>query len=92
MDLLLYNPTYLVLTRLLAGAMKSYVTSQNVLDKRTPCKIINVVGFSEFLRSQGYKLVFKSPTIEEPLREYFEDVPDHFKIPFSLILVYVKDK
>jgi putative methyltransferase (TIGR04325 family) len=89
-ELLLYNPSFLVFTRLLAGKIEPYVTSQEVMGKRTPCKFINIDRFSRFLESQGYKLIFKSPT-EEILQDYFDGVPDNFKIPFSLTLVYTKN-
>jgi putative methyltransferase (TIGR04325 family) len=89
-ELLLYNPTYLVLTRLLAGEVETYVTSQNIMGKQTPCKIINVHDFSRFLVSQGYQLIFKLPT-EELLLQSFEGVPDNFMIPFSLSLIYLKN-
>ena len=90
-ELLLFNPAYLALTRLLASEMESCVTSQNVMGKRTPCKIINIAEFSTFLVSQGYKLIYKSPT-EEVVLDYFKDVSDNLKIPFSLALIYEKNR
>ncbi len=90
-NLLLFNPSYLVLTRLLAGNIKSYTTHQDLWGARTPCRIINVNDFSEFLVSQGYELIFESPTEEIFLSENFDCISKDLKIPFSLSMVYKKE-
>jgi len=91
-ELFSFQPTYFILTRLLAGEISSYVTSQGVNGKRTPCRIINILEFCEFLKSNGYDLIFKSAT-EEHIKNFFnEEVPENLKIPFSLALVFMKNK
>jgi putative methyltransferase (TIGR04325 family) len=95
-ELLDFQPTYFVLTRLIAGEVPSYVTSYLYPSgKRTPYRVINVLELSEFFNENGYKLIFKAPSEDRNVsvsKDLFsKDVPEDHKIEFTLTLVFRKD-
>tara|TARA_B100000315_G_C14552669_1_gene576647 strand:- start:470 stop:1318 length:849 start_codon:yes stop_codon:yes gene_type:complete len=96
LDLMALQPKYFIFTRLMSGEGKTFLCSQKIFTKRTPCRFINSWEFSDFFVKNGYDLIFKSPNKDElygPESFYdraFKDVPDEYQIPFSIHLVFGK--
>lgn len=89
--LLQYNPKYVVLTRLIAGDMETYITCQNIKGYNTSCIFINFQELVKIFSQNGYNLVFKSPCSEENFREYYDiSIPKYLRIPCSANLIFRK--
>ncbi len=87
--LLDYNPKYIVLTRLIAGNITTFVTEQNIHGKRTPCIFLNINDLIEYFQSQGYELMFKSACSEEVFSDtYNVNIPKSHRITNSLDVIF----
>ena len=87
--LLQYKPQYVILTRLIAGDMKTYITSQNIHGHTTPCIFINFQEIVDIFSKNGFDLIFKSPCAEEVLEEaYDSNIPKELRIHNTANLVF----
>lgn len=90
-SLISYNPSCLILTRLLSGDIETFVTSQKILGKRSPCQIINYDDLICAVSAHGYDLIFRSPEVQENLEgRYDKSVPKSLQIPYPLNLIFMK--
>jgi len=87
-DLMKFQPQYFIFTRLLSGEGKTFICSQYLHGKQTPCRFINFIEFCEIFKKNGYELMFKSPCEDEIPQ--FKNIPKQYKIPFSINLVFGK--
>jgi putative methyltransferase (TIGR04325 family) len=90
--LLEHRPRYVVLSRLLAGEVPTWYTTELLRARRAPCAILDVNELSRFFDARGYGLVFKAPALDEPIPDvrYAADVPAELRIPHALHLVYAE--
>lgn len=90
LDMLLqYKPTYVILTRLIAGDMKTYITCQRVFEYTTPCIFVNFVELVEIFSRNGFKLILKSPCSDEVYeRSYDDSIPKHLRIHNTANLIF----
>ena len=96
LDLIAFQPKYFIFTRLMSGETKTFLCSQKIFNKHTPCRFINSWEFFDFFKKNGYDLIFKSPNKDEIYgkgsfhdRE-FKDIPKEYQTPFSIHLVFEK--
>ena len=89
--LLGYKPQYVILTRLIAGDMKTYITSQNIHGKITPCIFINFQEIVDIFSKNGFKLIFKAPCKEESFEgSYNKNIPKHLRIHNTANLIFLR--
>lgn len=87
--LLRYNLQYVVLTRLIAGDMKTYLTCQNIYGYKTPCIFINFNEIVDFFAKNGFDLIFKAPCLEESFEgSYDKNIPIDLQIKHSANLIF----
>jgi putative methyltransferase (TIGR04325 family) len=87
--LLQYRPQYVILTRLIAGDMKTYITCQNIHGHRTPCIFINFQEIVDVFSNNGFDLVFKSPCAEEVFEGAYDNtIPKHLRIHNTANLIF----
>ena len=90
--LLVHRPRYVVLSRLLAGEVRTWYTAELLRARRTPCAILNVHELTSWFDARGYGLVFKAPALDEPIADarYAADIPAELRIPHALHLVFAE--
>ncbi len=87
--LLKHQPEYVILTRLVAGDMKTFITSQSIYGYTTPCIFINFQEIIDIFSENGFALLFKSPCPEEILEgEYDANIPEHLRIHNTSNLIF----
>ena len=88
--LLQYKPQYVILTRLIAGDMKTYITCHYAHGYiPTPCILINFQEIVEIFSKNGFNLVFKSPCPEEVFEGKFDkNIPKHLHIQNASNLIF----
>lgn len=64
-ELLQYKPKYIVLTRLIAGDIKTHIVYQNIYRRSTQCVFINLKELEKIFSDNGYELIFKSHCLDE---------------------------
>ena len=88
-SLLNYGPQYVILTRLIAGDMKTYITRQNIYGHNTPCVFCNFQEIVDIFVRNGFNLVFKSPCAEEVLEGLYDNnIPEHCRIHNTANLIF----
>jgi putative methyltransferase (TIGR04325 family) len=92
--LLVHRPRYLVLSRLLAGEVPSFVTAESLHGRKAPCTILDARALVDFLAKRGFRLVFKTPASDElvPEERYGPGIPPALRIPSSLHLVFAEER
>lgn len=87
--LLQYRPQYVILTRLIAGEMNTYITSQSLYGHTTPCIFINFQEIVDIFSNNGFDLVFKSPCVEEVFEGVYDNtIPKHLRIHNTANLIF----
>jgi putative methyltransferase (TIGR04325 family) len=90
--LLKYKPKYVILTRLLAGDIETYITRQTVEGRTTPCMFINIQEILQVFSEHNYSVIFKSPCSEESLTAYYDsNIPARLRIPCSVNLMFKRN-
>lgn len=88
-NLFVLKPKYVILTRLLAGDMPTYITCQNHDGYRSPCAFVNFKELVRIFSESGYELVYKVPCIEEVFSNcYDSNIPSSLQIPHSMNAVF----
>jgi putative methyltransferase (TIGR04325 family) len=78
---------YIVLTRFLAGDNPTFITSQNVHGKITPCIILNKNEVVNYFAEKGFRLIFESQC--EEFSGFFDNsVPLNLRIPYDINLIF----
>lgn len=88
-DSIINNTKYVVLTRLIAGDNATFITSQNVCGRMTPCKFLNKNEMISYFDERGFKLVFASQC-EDFSAFYDKSVPLNLRIPYDINLIFEK--
>ena len=90
LDMLLASkPKYVVLSRLLAGNIPTYITEQNINGKRTPCVFLNINDLLQYFKKLKYELIFKSTCYEENMTSYFnKNIPKSHRITNSMNVIF----
>lgn len=83
-----YKPQYVVLTRLMSGNVKTYITSQNILGYNTPAIFIDYDEIVNVFLKNNFDLIFKSPCSPSFDKHYNNDIPTNLRIPNTLNLVF----
>ncbi|MDD5136127.1 MAG: methyltransferase, TIGR04325 family [Candidatus Omnitrophica bacterium] len=88
--LLTYRPRCIILTRLLAGDIKTYVTSQiNVGWHKTPCRFLNAREIISFFDQEGFDVLKSAPNRAECLSGHYDkSIPTAMRIPCSMDIVF----
>jgi putative methyltransferase (TIGR04325 family) len=86
--LLQSEPKYVILTRLVAGDMKTYITKQNIYGYTTPYIFINFQEIVDIFSNNGYRLIFKSPCVEDVLEGEYDDIPENLRIHNTANLIF----
>lgn len=87
--LLRHKPGYVILTRLIAGDMKTYITCQSIRGYTTACIFINFQEIVEIFSKNGFNLIFKSPCAEEVFEgAYDNNIPPHLRIHNTANLIF----
>ena len=88
--LLAHRPRFVVLTRLLAGEIETFLTRQMLRGHSTACVFLNGREVTELFEQHGYGLVFKGPCAEEqmPPTDFGPGIPTEQRIPCSVNLVF----
>jgi putative methyltransferase (TIGR04325 family) len=90
--LLAYAPRYVILTRLLAGPIETYVTCQHLLGRRTACVMINLEELLGLFRKQGYHVVFQSPASEEPCGDHrYHGIAPSLRLPHAIHVILARE-
>ena len=83
-----FKPEYIILTRLLSGDSKTFITCQNINGLNTPCIFINFQELEKFFSENNYSLVLKRPTNENLSNRFDSNIPENFRIHQSLNVVF----
>ena len=85
-----YNPEYLLMTRLVAGEIRSFFTYQkNVQGGKTPSLFLNVNEVVGFIENMGYKVIFKAPAFEDKWnKKLYKNVPDDLQLYYTINLLF----
>ncbi|MDI6757731.1 MAG: methyltransferase, TIGR04325 family, partial [Endomicrobiia bacterium] len=91
-NLILYGPKYVILTRLYAGDVDTWISSQNIHGYTTYCIFINTKEIMEIFSENGYDLIHKSSVEDEGIEgRYDPNIPQHLRISNSINLIFKKD-
>jgi putative methyltransferase (TIGR04325 family) len=87
-----HRPRYFLLTRLLAGEVEPFITSQSIPDSgsdvRVPCRFFNAGEVVAFFAERGYRLAHRSRVVDGDFSEWFDDsVPVELRTPSAIHLV-----
>ena len=86
--LLQHKPRYIILTRLISGNMKTFITCENIAGYQIPCVFINFLEIVDICSKNGFNLIYKSPCAEVFEGHYEDDVPEHLRISNSINLIF----
>jgi putative methyltransferase (TIGR04325 family) len=90
-NLLAFNPRYVILTRLSAGDIKTFVTCQNLGGHKSPYIFVNFDELVQIFEDNGYKLVFKAPEAEESFAHtYDRNIPSSLQIPYTMNVIFCR--
>ncbi len=88
-ELIQYKPLYIIFTRLLITNTKTFIVNQNTQGKTTKCIFINFQEIFDIFSNNNYKLIFKSPCIEEVFNSAYDDsIPKHQQIKNSSNIIF----
>lgn len=85
--LLAPRPPVLIFTRLLAGAIPTFVARQVIGGTSTPCRFLNLDELLAFFGEYGYGADLIAPACDSLAGHYADDIPEDHRLERELTLV-----
>ncbi len=83
-----YQPRYIVMPRLMACSVASYVTCQNVHGFDTPCKVSSIDEIAGALADRGYSPILMIRDGLDLTSMFSDDVPDNLRVGKEWLFVF----